>query len=368
MRRGDHAALARRRFRSRSSRHASVGGLFWRITALALLVPLALLAASAWWTWSNLEREARARVERVASTMEEQARRLIAVQETLQGGALARIEGLDWDDVARSAQIQAFLAAQNRFAATSQAVSVMRLDTGRFVVWSEPGPPPDIDFSGRDYTRAHRAGGPETFIGEVVRAQPMGTLGFTISRRSPDNRAVAVSLIEVASLQAFHASVRQSEDDVLALIREDSSILVRTPPMPDPVGRGCRPPRSFRATSRTDRRNRQDGLGARRVERIYRFRHVAPYPVHVAYGYDMGSVRREFRDRMLPNLLTTGLACAILVLLSPMPRAPWPSGSRRISPRRGRGSRLSRSAAPQNWARGSRSRSTAPASRPSSAT
>ncbi len=295
----------------------SVGGLFWRITALALLVPLALLAASAWWTWSNLESEARARVERVASTMEEQARRLIAVQETLQGGALARIEGLDWDDVARSAQIQAFLAAQNRFAATSQAVSVMRLDTGRFVVWSEPGPPPDIDFSGRDYTRAHRAGGPETFIGEVVRAQPMGTLGFTISRRSPDNRAVAVSLIEVASLQAFHASVRQSEDDVLALIREDSSILARTPPLPDPVGARLPPTALFSSylkgqiagTVRTA--SALDG-----VERIYRFRHVAPYPVHVAYGYDMGSVRREFRDRMLPNLLTTGLACAILVLLS----------------------------------------------------
>ncbi len=222
----------------------------------------------------------------------------------------------------------------------------MRLDTGRFVVWSEPGPPPDIDFSGRDYTRAHRAGGPETFIGEVVRAQPMGTLGFTISRRSPDNRAVAVSLIEVASLQAFHASVRQSEDDVLALIREDSSILVRTPPMPDPVGARLPPTALFSSylqgqiagTVRTA--SALDG-----VERIYRFRHVAPYPVHVAYGYDMGSVRREFRDRMLPNLLTTGLACAILVLLSPMPRAPWPSGSRRISPRRGRGSRLSRSAA-----------------------
>ncbi len=71
----------------------SVGGLFWRITALALLVPLALLAASAWWTWSNLESEARARVERVASTMEEQARRLIAVQETLQGGRLHASRG-----------------------------------------------------------------------------------------------------------------------------------------------------------------------------------------------------------------------------------------------------------------------------------
>ncbi len=144
----------------------------------------------------------------------------------------------------------------------------------------------------------------------------MGTLGFTISRRSPDNRAVAVSLIEVASLQAFHASVRQSEDDVLALIREDSSILARTPPLPDPVGRGCRPRPLFELPQGPDRRNRQDGLALDGVERIYRFRHVAPYPVHVAYGYDMGSVRREFRDRMLPNLLTTGLACAILVLLS----------------------------------------------------
>ncbi len=57
-------------------RHAPpAGGLFWRITALALMVPLALLAASGWWTWRNLMQEAEARVERVASTLEEQARR-----------------------------------------------------------------------------------------------------------------------------------------------------------------------------------------------------------------------------------------------------------------------------------------------------
>ncbi len=294
-----------------------VGALFWRITALALLVPLALLAASGWWTWRNLMREAEARVERVASTMEEQARRLISVQETLLAGALARIEGLDWEDVARSAQIPAFLSVQNRLANTSQAVSIMRLDTGRFVAWSDSGPPPALDFSSRDYARAHKAGGPETYIGEVVQAQPRGILGFTISRRSPDGRAVAVSLIEVASLQAFHVSVRQAGRDVLALVRDDGSILARTPPLPDPVGAKLPPTALFsrylkgEITGTVITASALDG-----VERIYQFRKVAPYPVHVAYGFETSAVRREFRERMLPSLLTTGLACAILVMLS----------------------------------------------------
>ncbi len=52
------------------------------------------------------------------------------------------------------------------------------------------------------------------------------------------------------------------------------------------------------------------------IERIYRFRHVSPYPVHVAYGYETAAVRREFQERMLPSLLSTGLACALVVLLS----------------------------------------------------
>jgi two-component sensor histidine kinase len=294
-----------------------VRGLFWRITTLALLVPLALLAASGWWTWRNLMREAEARVERVTSTLEEQARRLIAVQETLLAGALARIEGLDWETVSQSASIQSFLAIQNRLANTSQAVSIMRLDTGRFVAWSEQQPLPDVDFSNRDYARAHGSDDVGTYIGEVVRAQPFGLLGFTISRRSPDGRAVAVSLIEVASLQAFQVSVRQDGDDVLALVRDDGMVLARTPPLPDPVGARLPPQALFslylkgETTSALTAASALDG-----VERIYRFRKVAPYPVHVAYGFETAAVRREFRERMLPSLVTTGLACIVLVLLS----------------------------------------------------
>ena len=140
-----------------------VGGLFWRITALALLVPLALLAASGWWTWRNLSQEAEARVERMASTLEEHARRLIAVQETLLGGALARVEGLDWEAIAGSTQIQTFLAAQNRLARSSQAMSLMRLDTAP-LHRLERGPNPCLHSKcrNRDYAIAHRSGGPET--------------------------------------------------------------------------------------------------------------------------------------------------------------------------------------------------------------
>ncbi len=212
------------------------GGLFRRITALALMVPLALLMASGWWTWRNLQREVESSVERVASTMEEQARRLIAVQETLLAGALARVEGLDWDAIAGSEQIRSFLAVQNRLAKSSQAVSLMRLDTARFVAWSDTEPLPELDLSNRDYTRAHRAGGTETYIGEVVRSLPRSILGFTISRRSTDGRMAAVSLIEIATLEGVYAEVRQASGDVLALIREDGAILARTPAMPDPVG------------------------------------------------------------------------------------------------------------------------------------
>ena len=52
------------------------------------------------------------------------------------------------------------------------------------------------------------------------------------------------------------------------------------------------------------------------MERIYQFRRVAPYPVAVAYGLDTASVRREFRARMLPNVITTGLACLVVIMLS----------------------------------------------------
>ncbi len=148
-------------------------------------------------------------------------------------------------------------------------------------------------------------------------AQPWGILGFTISRRSPDGRAAAVSLIEVASLQAFHASVRQAGRDVLALVRDDGAILARTPPLADPVGSRL-PPNALLSrylrgeiTGAVTVASALDG-----VERVYRFRKVAPYPVHVVYGYETAAVRSEFRARMLPNLLTTGLACAVLVLLS----------------------------------------------------
>jgi len=299
------------------ARGRAVGGVFWWITALALLVPIALLAASGWWTWQLLEREAKASAARTVTTMAEQARRLIAVQETLLGGALARVEGLDYEAIARSTEIPAFLSAQNRLADASPAVTLMRVDTGRLIAWSNAAPIQGIDVSERDYARAHRMGGPRTYIGEVVRSQPSGFLGFTISRRSADGRLAAVSLIEVAALQTFFDGLRQSPKDALSVLRDDGSILARIPSLANPIGARLQPGSLLSPASSEVRpgpfvvASPFDG-----VERMYEVRKVEPYPIQVAYGLSVASMRQEWRERMLPSLASTALACVLLILLS----------------------------------------------------
>jgi two-component sensor histidine kinase len=287
-----------------------------RLAAAALAVPLLLFLANAWWTWVGVRSEAQDRVERLTFSLEEQARRLLAVQETLLAGALARIDGMDWEEVGSSPAVNAFLATQNSLANSSAAVSVVRLDTGRFVAWSHPSPVQDIDVSFRDYVKAHRAGGPQTFIGEVVSTNPYGFLGFTISRRDAVANGMAVSLIEVKLLEDYFAAISPSRGDEMALVREDGMVLARSPALRDPIGARMTGPSmaaqiagALQAPARGT--SQIDG-----VERLYRARQVGSYPVYVVYGREAAAIAAGWRRAMLPFAALTLLASLALFWLA----------------------------------------------------
>jgi PAS domain S-box-containing protein len=287
-----------------------------RIAAAALAVPLLLFLASAWWTWEGVRNEARDRVERLTFSLEEQARRLLAVQETLLAGALARIDGMEWSEVAASPVVSSFLATQNALANSSAAVSIVRLDTGRFVAWSHPAPIQEIDVSFRDYVRAHQAGGPQTFIGEVVSTNPYGFLGFTISRRDSRANAMAVSLIEVKLLEDYFAAISPSPGDEIALVREDGVILARSPVLRNPIGARMPAP-SMTAQIAGALQEPSRGISQiDGVERLYRARQVGSYPVYVVYGREAAAIGAGWRRAMLPFAALTLLASLALFWLA----------------------------------------------------
>ena len=282
-----------------------------RLFLSQFFVPLLIFALFALWSWRNVEADARASAERTAASFSEYAQRVFEIQETALEAVLDHVKGLSDAEIATNRSVYEFMAQIDRHTHTSDAIILVRSDTGRVIAWSHPFPAPGIDASQRDYVKAHRAGFQGTYIGEVIDTKPFGGIGFTISRSDPATGIIAVADMAIDSFRQL-SDVQASPRDALTLARGDGMALVSNPPLADPVG--------FRL--------REDGVTLRliggevkggtiapsstdRIERLWQYRKVGHYPVHAIYGMDVVLIRALWLRQIIPFGLVTLLASAL---------------------------------------------------------
>ena len=302
---------------ARASRRWPVAPGFRGLHAAAVFVPLLLFAIVAVWIWRGVEADAQARVERMTNTLAAHAERILEVQEAILEGVLAHVRGRGPDEVAADPGMHSFLAQLQRKAASSDALVIIRADNGRIVSWSEAFPSPDVDVLQRDYFRAHRAGGPETYIGETVRAVPSGKVGFTVSRRDPTTGMIVVSQLRLEEFYDFYAGTRESERDAMALAREDGAALVLHAPTVAPVGYRLPTDAVFMRYLRGEfrapgfARSPVDG-----IDRMWQFRKLANYPVYALYGLEVVNIHAAWLRQLVPFGLLSLLASGLLYILA----------------------------------------------------
>jgi two-component system NtrC family sensor kinase len=205
---------------------------------------------------------------------------------------------------------------------SSQIKSLWIFDrSGHALVNSLEYPSPPIDFSDRDYFKAHVARDIGSFVGQVLRPRPPygGAPFFGISHRRVSDDGSFTGVIQASVLpeyfEGFYARVGRAPGSYSALIRADGLILARAPKLDREV---WLPPEGGLLTAMRAHPNegtislvsRIDG-----IERTMSYLKLPDMPVYVVAGLDAWAVRAEWLSQMLGHLLVGLPTTAALVLV-----------------------------------------------------
>lgn len=292
---------------------SEAGREFRTLWAASVLIPLVILIAASALAARTTETDARNRVSRTVDILHEHALRSLETQEAVLEAIDQRLVGLDWDEIARSRVIHAFLAALNRRSLPSGGI-ILVSPNKRIVSGSSRFPSSNIDSSDRDYTDtyAHEVTG--TFLGAPVAARPSGIRVFPISRpRTLDESSSGwiVTSFRPDYFEEFYRSVAENENDIISLIRADGTVLAGT--------YGGRPITSHAASdtfARLERANPVSGIVSVTsqidgIERLVAYRVVSGYPLYSVYELN----RSVIRSVWLREVAIYSLICAVAMML-----------------------------------------------------
>jgi hypothetical protein len=281
----------------------------------AVLVPLLSVVGAGLASWRAVQAEAESRIERTVELLRQHALRAFGAQDAILIAIARAAAGRDADALRRDHALHALLADLS--AAGAPVISgVLVTDAEMRIVsasWEFPARPADL--SDRDYVATLRDGAVQRAVGEPVASRPMGWPIIPVARRAPDGAGILVSSFSPAEITDFYASVAETPSDVVALMRQDGTVLARHPvtDTPDPQARRGAIAAMLGMLAAADGARWVDSPldGARR---LFVARTVGGWPVMVAYGLDRRALVAAWWQRMVAP--GTGGAAAMALLLA----------------------------------------------------
>ena len=193
---------------------------------------------------------------------------------------------------------------------------------GHALVNSLVSPPPEIDFSDRDYFKAHVAGDVGTFIGDALTPRPpyQGAPFFGVSRRRPTDDGSFAGVIQASVFpeyfENFYARIGRDPGSFFALGLTDGMVLARFPAL----GRDIRLDRTGPARAELIAASPKAGLitvtsPADGIERRLGYQRLAAYPVYVSAGLETSAIRARWLGTMGQHLIFGLPATALLFLI-----------------------------------------------------
>jgi two-component system NtrC family sensor kinase len=181
--------------------------------------------------------------------------------------------------------------------------------------------PADIDFSDRDYFKAHIARDAGIFIGNVLapRAPYQGAAFFSVSRRRRTDDGSFAGVIQASVLpqyfENFYARIGRDSGSFFALGLTDGTVLARFPiaerdvriDRNGPVGHKIAESPTTGLVTVT---SPADG-----IERRLGYQRLAEYPVYVSAGLETSAIRSRWLATMGQHLIFGVPATALLFLI-----------------------------------------------------
>jgi two-component system NtrC family sensor kinase len=288
-------------------------GALKAIFTIAVLVPIVLFAAAAWQDRRILVGQAEQRTIKTAAILQQQAMATVQIYELIFREVQAYMTATREHPDPR--ELHQLLRGLDDNVGQVDAVFVID-QTGKVLGHSRAPPPLSIVTDDRDYFTALRDQGEKTFIGAPVTGRLSGEERLNISQRLVNGNgefagAVVVSADE-AYFAAFHRTIRESANDVMALVRGDGLVLVRSPRLSaDPQARVL--PELLAATATADSGLYHSHSSPDGIERIYAFSKVGTYPLYVVFGLEAASINRAWYEHL--GLYAAITIPAVLLLL-----------------------------------------------------
>jgi PAS domain S-box-containing protein len=212
------------------------------IVVVGLLVIFAFAASSAYDAWrayrnsiAAIDRE----IDNVAKALAEQT------AWTWQGIDLLLRDTARWyrNDSPKIAPERLDEVLANRTAGVSQVRVITIADAqGIQRHRSRGSTPPNLDVSDRAYFIAQRDGtAAGLFMSAPLITRTESRAGIVLSRRLEDEKGafagVVTAIVDLEDLERFYASVTLGKDSAIELLRDDGTLLVRSPAAPNAIGK-----------------------------------------------------------------------------------------------------------------------------------
>jgi two-component system, NtrC family, sensor kinase len=294
--------------------------LQWMMAA-SLALPVALFAFASAVSWNSTRDTADRQIARTLDVAHEHALKVFETIDRSLSEINEIIRGIP-DAGIKSREEALHLRLKRLVESLPQMKSAWIFDAqGRTLVNSLALPAPSVDFSDRDYFKAHIAGDIGIFIGDALapRAPYGGAAFFGVSRRRQTDDGSFAGVIQASVLpeyfENFYARIGRDPGSFFALGLTDGTVLARFPVLDrevhldrnGPVGQQIAAhPKAGLVTMTSP----ADG-----VERRLGYQRLAEYPIYVSAGLETSAIRSRWLATMSQHLIFGLPATALLFLI-----------------------------------------------------
>ena len=288
--------------------------------AASLLVPCLIFALASWNAYRTLEALTDERLTRSLDVQQEEAQKTFLLVDLALNTIGDRIAGMSGADImGHQERIHTSLETMVREISAIQSIWIYD-NKGGVLVSSWMQPPPDKDFSDRDFFQAHLKSGSGTYYGQVYQSLFNGQPFFTVSRRI-EHDGEFVGVLEVSVLPSnffqFFSTIAYTEGLQYALIRNDGLLLARYPAAPSGATNHLGEQTGFR------RSIKQRPLGGAytstspidHVERRFAYRRFGGTPLYLTAGIATSAIRSELIWTMAAHLVY-GVPVTLILFLT----------------------------------------------------
>ncbi|MBV8534477.1 MAG: hypothetical protein JO128_02720 [Alphaproteobacteria bacterium] len=256
---------------------------FGFLLAGAILGPVALFAIGAWQSHTQLHDQAEESAQRQAAGLAEHAEKTLQSVELVIQQASQRLSGLSWDEIRTSRPLWDDLRRLDNRVPEVDAIFVVD-PNGMNALTTRVFPPPEVDFSQRDYFTAQLTDGAGIYLGASVTGLISRHPVFNMSMRRKSasgafDGVVGASISDY--FEKFYGRDVLPDNFAVSLVHNGGQVLADYPPGQD-VHVGPTPAAVSGLLSEIDHAGN---------ERIVAFQRLASYPAYVAVSVADRSIR-----------------------------------------------------------------------------